>query len=430
MGRFKKDAARHYSNGPDWIMAGLDAMNKRRTGIGNHSQIAVELAGRLCMELLFTRLESALSNCVFYRGRAKRAWHLAPFWHCLKSSFSRADVHVGETSPDGLDRLLRERARRPFPDNSVMIAFDLVYCGDATFLLFRFDHRLLDARGAEGLLSILLGDGNGASTLSFPATDSGLNNWHGRFLSGRIVNRFLRSSYPESPAAFLPAIRKTPVLRHARIGFTKEETRLFDVRTVKKAGYLMGGIYLLACAATVFDRLFARRGCGGDMAVPVNIDTRGIKPDAGKIFFNHISFLVFHIARGRGKDLTIDSLRRQFVEQVKAGIPGHFQNACLPMRIAPVELLGFFMEKTMKKHPWSFSFSYVGEQTFRSDRVLSHKVNRLFHMPAVPVEPGAGVYFTRFDGRLHLVVSAFDHKMGKPEAEFLAGAIKNEVLHG
>ncbi|MGM0644533.1 MAG: hypothetical protein ACQETC_12230, partial [Thermodesulfobacteriota bacterium] len=298
---------RHYLSGIDWVMTALDGLNKKKTGIGNHSQIVLELAGCLDKTLFTSRLESVLSECVFHKGKSKRSLHLAPFWHPLKKPFSKNDVHVHHISSKDESELagfIEERARTRFCDTSTMVAFDLVFFADRTFLLFRFDHRLLDARGAEQLLQILLDETSKGTCISpaalrFPARDARLYGWRNLFLSGRTINRFLRAAYPKGKkAASLKYSGSAGVLRHVRVPFSEEETRLFDANTLEKAGYLMGGIYLLSSAAAVFDAIFTEKGIPGDLAVPVNMDTRGRKITTDLIFFNRISFLVFHLQRG------------------------------------------------------------------------------------------------------------------------------------
>ncbi|MFO7753801.1 MAG: hypothetical protein R6V41_11850, partial [Desulfobacteraceae bacterium] len=199
---------------------------------------------------------------------------------------------------------------------------------------------------------------------------------------------------------------------------------------LEKAGYLMGGIYLLSSAAAVFDAIFTEKGIPGDLAVPVNMDTRGRKFTTDLIFFNRISFLVFHLQRGIDRGEKIRSAKLQFVEQIKQRIPDHFKNATLLMRIAPAGALGFFMCRTMKRHPYSFSFSYIPEQAFHLQEVSGLKTADLYHMPVVPFEPGIGVYFTRFNNRLNLVMAGYCGKIKREELLSAANAVKKEVLDG
>ncbi|SLM32808.1 hypothetical protein MTBBW1_80151 [Desulfamplus magnetovallimortis] len=59
---------RYYLNGMDWVMAGLDALNKRNAGIGNHSQIVIEIAGTMKQELLLKWLDLAMKSSFLFRG--------------------------------------------------------------------------------------------------------------------------------------------------------------------------------------------------------------------------------------------------------------------------------------------------------------------------------------------------------------------------
>jgi hypothetical protein len=56
----------------------------------------------------------------------------------------------------------------------------------------------------------------------------------------------------------------------------------------------------------------------------------------------------------------------------------------------------------------SFSFSYLKQSIYNYEDFLGKKVNNVFHLPNMPVEPGFGVFFNRFKERLNISFSYTD----------------------
>lgn len=96
------------------------------------------------------------------------------------------------------------------------------------------------------------------------------------------------------------------------------------------------------------------------------------------------------------------------------------------MRIVPLNVLSVFMKRRMKKNPCSFSFSYVGNQGFGLDQVKGHAVVNLYHVPIVPIKPGVGIFFTRFNDKLNMIVSSFDNTLSEKEGQYL----KEKIISG
>ncbi len=83
----------------------------------------------------------------------------------------------------------------------------------------------------------------------------------------------------------------------------------------------------------------------------------------------------------------------------------------------------------MNKNPTSFSFSYIAEQAFNLKFVHGLEVINLFHMPIVPFNPGVGVFFTRFNNKLNMIVSTFDSKLNFDNGKLLHNNIITEIVN-
>ena len=89
---------------------------KKKTGVGNHSQLVLVLKGYLDKNNLGKKLSSVLSKSSFLKGKPKRAWNLAPYWDSEQQNFSPEDMKFFKlTSKDNkeLDRLIHSLAKKP-----------------------------------------------------------------------------------------------------------------------------------------------------------------------------------------------------------------------------------------------------------------------------------------------------------------------------
>ncbi|SDU43660.1 hypothetical protein [Desulfobacula phenolica] len=437
---FFNTSRRYYLNGIDWVMAALDRINIKHTGLGNHSQLVLVLKGYLDKKNLTNKLSKTLSNSAFLRGKTKRAWHLAPYWVSEQQNFDPEDIRFfklesnNQTIENNLNKIIQDCARTPFKDDKTLLGFDLIHSNNSTYLIMRFNHRMFDARGAEALLGYLLDEQKSDEKYTLPSQGAQLNLWKSRFLSGQRINRFLRSIYSKEIQVVQindqsDASKSESNNSHCFHCFTfsEKQTSTIDENAIKKAGYLMNGIYILSCVTKSFDSLFKKRNSQGNMLVPINVDVRETKFSTAKIFFNNVSFMLFNVKQGLSITDYIISFKTQFIDQVKNKIPYHFINASLLMRIMPLKILSFFMNFRMRKKPCSFSFSYISEQAFNLKSVQNFEVLNLFHMPLVPINPGIGVFFTRFNKKINMVISSFDNNLSKQDGKYLQEEIISRI---
>ncbi len=461
-------AHRYYLSGIDWVMAALDRLNKNHTGLGNHSQLVLVLKGSIDKTIFEAQLAAILPESSFLKGRIKRAWNLAPYWcpealspslegkiqRCIHDILNIRFFRLDLKNKNSLDFFIQKCALTPFKNNHTMLGFDLVYCNGYTYLIMRFDHRMFDARGAEALLERILiynSDSCGDHHLPrLPAQRAQLNLWKSRFLSGQIINRFLRKIYHKindkgfylqkneknsSKVHYIPyTARLNGNLRTINLPcffytkLSKSQTAAVYKNAIKRAGYLMDGVYILGCVTKAFDSLFKKNRCAGNMLIPINVDMRGTKFNSREIFFNHLSFMLFNVEQDLSVSEYINNLKEQFIDQVKNKIPYHFINASLLMRIMPINIISGFMDRKMKEFPCSFSFSYIGEQAFNLKYVHDLEVVNMFHLPIVPVNPGIGVFFTRFNKRLNMVISTYNDRLDGENGRYLQEKIIAELL--
>jgi hypothetical protein len=144
---------RRYLSGADWIINTLDCMLKTVTCAGNMSQIVFMLDGEIDESLLRRSLNSFIVKFPVVEGSVSRDLNLAPFWRIPGKAVSgvKLDVHrVKEVSSlDDILSFLENGVNRLFKDENEHLAFYLIQGGGRACFAMTFDHRLLDARGAE-----------------------------------------------------------------------------------------------------------------------------------------------------------------------------------------------------------------------------------------------------------------------------------------
>lgn len=425
------DRSKRYLDGVDWTIAALDALNKRHTQCGNVSQLVLTVAHDIDEQRVCDRLHTVSADIRFLSGTIRRDVNLAPYWHASRSLIDAIAFKVVNVSNEqAATAVLAGVVNSPFDHNRQHLRFTLVRGGDAVYLAMQFDHLLLDARGAEMLLSLIVSEETiDATALSLPQHPY-LDRWRACFEAGREVNRFLRAVYDVPSVAVLarhrdPCSSETGYIFHS---FAPCEAAAIERVAYSTAGYLMVMPFVLAVSLQSFYAVYAGDGTA---IVSLNADRRGQSAGIESVFFNRLSFCHLKANRASTADLKglSASLRMQWYEQIKNDIPEKLSLAASLTRIAPLWLTSCGVEAGLKNNPVSFAFSYVGEHGFTAEQAFAAKVTDLRHMPIVPYHPGVGVFFTKAQGSLHLVVSFCPDRVSSSVAKRFA-AIIVETLQG
>lgn len=416
---------RRYLTGMDWMVRALDHASKRETGVGNVSQVVLELAGQVDEAALRERVRNFIAVTPVLGGVTRRAWHLAPYWSVPKvAAAENSHLRVVDIPVEGganavfdeLSRLVNE----PFAHARHHVAFSLITQGSKSFVAMRFDHRVLDARGAEMLLmAIHRFTGEGVTVSGTPAH---LDHWVRKFTAGKAVNRAFLSLRGEQPSAALPPLpRSTEAVRPAEYRFLnyapQASQRIADLAD-DRAGFLMMTPYLLGCATQAFNTVFEKKNRPGDYVVSVNVDGRPAAGADDQVFFNHVSFLFFKFLRQDAEELSRlwKTAGEQLLENARHKRSADFAEMSLLMRILPVSILNRLMRKLCHGAEASFAFSYIAESGYEDTVFMELPVENVHHMPRVPPAPGVGLFFTSFQGRLNVVLSCLSGLLSPAES--------------
>jgi hypothetical protein len=443
--KFPYSKDRRYLTGVDWTVNLFHQVTRRQTGVGNLSQIVLELEGSLSTAALEEALAEAFRRFPLMAGQPGRDWkNLAPYWrYPATADFSRKPWRIRETrvSPgtgfDALLGLLAIPLNTPLASETEHLVFTIVREGTLhTWLGMTFDHRLFDARGAETFLALLqeLSDPATAGTPIPAATTEPphLDNWLEKFKSGQQVNRKFME-LRRKPIAYLPRLPR----RHLRpyhfhiYRCSEAESAAFAAAADREAGPLMLMPYALAMAVETLHPVFQTRQIPGqDYLIPVSLDARTVGKKWDDLFFNHLSFLFFEmpVAQAGHRPALLDLTIQQFYNQIRSGFPKAVANANMLMRIAPLGLMRRVASLPLRGENGSFCFAYVGTSALNACHdFLGLPIINLFHMPRVPPPPGIGIFLNQFRGRYNVTFTHLDGMLTRDEVRGIIERIRERM---
>ncbi|TRZ93692.1 hypothetical protein D4R78_07860 [bacterium] len=420
---------KRYLTGIDWVINSIDYLGKSQSGIGNVSEVIMELQGQLDDKILQKALRRFLQNSPIINGFPSRDFNLCPYWKMFPQKEMlplRVNVKYLESYANPLLPLERQ-VNEPFRHEREHLVFNLVRAGKRNLLGLTFDHRLLDARGTEAFLDLFQRYyQEGIIPQVSLSEPSRLNRWAEKFMAGRQVNRFFLGLSKSSPR-ILPSYPGSRICKFKIISFDVGQTNHIIEIAHEQAGYLMFMPFILAKTIQVLHHVFEAKNTPGlTYLVPVSIDTRTQERVHKELFFNHMSFFFFRINADKADDFKflVADIKEQMYEQVKVGLPDALRNASFLLRIASLPLVIFFLQLMSKKHFASFSFSFVGS-AYNSPKFMDEEVQNIFHLPRVPNPPGIGIFFNQFNGRLNATLSYFDGVLSENEVERIASELNS-----
>src|ERR1039457_529011 len=367
---------KRYLSGSDWVINTLDHTMKETTCSGNMSQIVLMLDAPLDGDVIKAGLDRFAGQFPVLQGRVARDWKLTPYWKIPAAAagkiFFTAAAMDGTISPETVLPLLERSANGCFRDERDHLAFHLITGGDRSALAMSFDHRLMDARGAESFLHLFQKSfsGDPLPVLQTFTSSMELTRWREKFLAGRNVNRRIIALAQQTPCSLPLAPGPDKGFRFRLLAFDKAETAAIYDRAYREAGYLMESPFFLAAITRTMHKLFANRfGSGSCYLIPVTTDIRAGKDSLEETFFNHVSYLFYQVPAVQADDMKglIASFKEQMYDQVKSGFPKDLAAGSLLTRIAPLGLLGKLLYMPLKGRMATFAYSHLGKSAFQSD---------------------------------------------------------------
>ena len=410
---FKK---RYYLSGIDWIISAIDYYMQKTSSAGNHSTLFIELDQPVSETALKSRLEEIFSLLpILNAWQGRDVFNLAPYWKISKKYPLLPVIKTDHfAAPEDLDRIINQTINAPFRSLRDHLFFTII-TGKQPALLMTFDHKLLDARGAEILLNLLTSDhGKLIETISKIKTSDSpkLKDWKKKFAAGRDIQRhFMKLSQKKYISMSQHSIKAPPEkgeteLTSFTVSFSEKQTSEIKAAAEKKAGYMMETPYLLAVTAFAVHSVIAPEQ-EANYSVPMPIDIRKTGTELQRMLFHHLSFMFLDIKIGKASKLAdiISEVRNAIFHNVENELPEKLLKATRLTRISPLPILKHFMKLPMDGKVASFAFANVGESPEPVADILSSKIKGIYHLPRIPTPPGIGIFFYRRSGVMNFTIT-------------------------
>jgi hypothetical protein len=402
-------------------MGAMDYLAIRTTGIGSLSQAILEVDGKIPESSLRSALHQIAGRFPLVHGRVARdCCNLAPFWKVPRDARSKFLPLLVITLPAGAEAeaeiALNEHANTPLNSRWQHLRFLLIHIGDERSRLgMVFDHKLLDAFGAESFLRLIdqawqgkLDEIASGVTTTEPAQ---LDHWMRRFRSGRTVNeRLFKLAERDIAALQMPPAGTSRTVRFLHEKLTAEETEHVRQRATEECGM---PILLPSTAARAVlamkQAIPAPPLPGTQHLIFTSASTRSPGQEWEGLFFNQLSFLLFSVTKeapDSSGPLAV-LLRDEFFDQMRQGIPAALQDATSLMRICPHWLGSRLMKLVFKGRLCSLYFACLRDTGFSQKTFMGLPVVDLIHTPTAFAPPGLNLDGAMLDSEAREMMSRF-----------------------
>jgi hypothetical protein len=435
---------RRYLTGMDWVIGALhrDACQGGggRNRAGALSQIVLSLNGRLDDGALRGILDAVGRRLPLIQGRVARdGINLAPYWKIPRvfrpELLPLRVVELPAAAAAESERLFSEHVNTPLSGDSQHLSFLLVRLGGGgqSRLGMVFDHRLLDAWGAEAFVHLVNEAAQGrleeAAAPIRQTEPAHLDRWPARFKAGRVLGEMFARLGQEEACALAPP----PFGASRRVAFvhdclSAEESARFLERAEEEIG-----VPILLPAAAARAVLAVRRALptmplpGSRHLVFTTVSTRPPGREREALFFNPFAFLPFVAPTGSVPPAPAELaavLRDQFFDLMRREIPQAMQDATALGRICPLGLLGEIMRRVGGGRVCTLYFACLRDSGYAGDTFMGLPVEDLRHTPRAFSPPGLNLCMTWFRDHFNLVLAYVEGSLNAAAAQVILREFK------
>ncbi len=422
-------------------MAGLHYHARQTSHTGSYSLVVMELNGLPDAAVFRDALNQISARLPMVHGWTKRDFrNLAPYWHIPKSP-GRANIPltIVDASDDATaDRLLSDHVNATNRPDREHLNFLLVRIADGTSRIgVVFDHRMLDAIGAETFLRLI--DLTVSGQLEEYASKvkqeepPHLDVWEKQFAGGKTVFRRMKMIGQRDVCA----MAMPPAGRFGRVHFAHEHlTTAETTHFLETASEECGGMPIVLPSAAA-RAVYAMRAAVPNPPLPGTQHTlfttasmRTNDQQWEQLFFNHFSFLLLTVGTEVPQSLPdlATATRDSFFDQMKEQIPQSLADAAALSRVSPRWLNQRFNYSMFKGRVCSLYFACLRDGGYKTDTFLGVPIANLYHKPLAFGPPGLNLCMTTFGGRFNLVLSYLEGVMNDTTAATLMRTFKAALL--
>lgn len=428
---------RRYLTGIDWIVGALDYSARSAIGLGGFSQTIIEVEGVINQNDLRGALDQISAGIPLVHGRVARDWiNLAPYWkpaHNGEIPLRVVDLPIDRGAE--AEGLFDDHINRPFESRWQHLRCLLVRIGSARSRIgLVFDHRLLDAFGAEGIFRLMdlawkgrIEDVLSGIKMTEPAH---LDHWQRRLKSGKALNQYLYGLNQKSVSGLnMPRAGLRRRIRFIHEPLTAEESAVLPERAADEIGM---PIILPSAAARA---IHAMRQVvpsppqpGEQFLVFTSATNRLPGQEWEKLLFNHFSLMAFSQTNPRPAAELAVELRDQFFEQMRNQIPFVMEDAGALGRICPHWIGSRLMGSLFGGRFCTFYFACLRETGFPGETFMGLRVVNLIHKPIAFSPPGLNICMTWFGGHFNVVISYVEGVLSDCDARNLMRIFKSSLV--
>lgn len=437
---------KRYLSGIDWVVGAMNHDAQQAGGSGAISQAVLEIQGHIDTQTLRNAIEKVSLRFPIIHGRVARDWlNLAPYWqypkqsppnHLALQTITLPDVTDPASDTQAHDALVTH-ANQKLTGKNQHLRFLLIHQGQSrTHLGMVFDHRLLDAYGAEAFLRLInlawqdkLEEVASQISPTYPAQ---LDHWLRRFKSGKVLTGLFHEIKTRSVAALaMPEKGEKRSVKFVHEQLTVEQSEAFSKIA---ADEIRVPIILPAAAARAMDAMrqtFPTFPLPGDhLLLFTSVTQRQPGREIESLFFNPFAFLGFwaDIKPALPVGELALSFRDQLFDYMKQNVPAAMLDASALGRIFPLSLVSKISKDIGKGRLCSLYFACLRETGFPQNTFMGKPVNNLFHTPLAFCPPGINLCMTWHQQHFNLVLSYVQNTMTDAQAKKMLRVFKASLL--
>lgn len=433
---------RRYLTGIDWIIGALHKSAFKTTGVGSFSQAILDVAGWVDDAQLRTLLDQISARLPILHGQiARDRLNLCPYWKVPPTGqherLPMRVVDLAEGAEDAAQGELEDHINAAFANESQHLRLMLVRLGRSKSRLgLVFDHRLLDATGAEAFLRLI--NETAAGRLEMFAAQMNqtapaqLDHWIRRFSSGRTLNKLLFKLNEQDLCALpAPAEGTAKRVKFVLDGLTAEETAKVSTHAAEEVGLPIVLPSAAARATLAMRHVFPETPLPGEQyLLSTSANTRPQGEPWETFFFNNFSFLMFSMPKAAPESAAevAKVFRDQFFDQIRERIPEAMADAAVLWRILSPTLVTKLTRFLFKGRMCSIYFACVKEAGYPGDTFLGLPATNMTHTPLAFSPPGLNLCMTFFGGRFNLVLSYLEGVMTDEQAREMMRVFKQSLV--
>jgi hypothetical protein len=413
----------------DGFLLGLESL-MRRSGQGHHlAATVVECEGTPDLAALRHAAHVLGQRYPVLHARMTRGRDFIARWRLDQALPAALPVELHETADlhDLLGRLLNARE----PDiraAGANVRLHVVVTSPARWaLVVVWSHSLHDAVGMERLLLEIAAPGDDPRPCSGGQEETAAVPWSALHRQARPMIEEMRTF----PAWRIRSLHRRGVRpgesRVRVVSFSRGETAAIRAKMAATAGELLLLPYFAAIAARAVRAVIAARH--PDEPVPALLSLPVQRGGARPLFQNHMAVYTLLLTAEELAELkpATRALYRKYADFLRRKLPAAMDALMRMMERCPSRFYNLPAFLYLKGELCTLFHSHTGAFAPGLEEMAGCRVANGYHVPSVCSPPGAGIFFSEFDGRLTMTLSWKDGCLSPLELELMKQCLADDL---